>query len=157
MCIIFFCVFQLSRSLLAKIRFYEIISNFVFRQWTFTMWMTYLCVCFHFFFFFFVLMYRIAGSRSKMGRFSITKDCRTVRRTIMPNVVHFVLAAANQLLDDASRQCSANSIPNILYAHSVWNNWTRERSKSKTISHIVMSVSINSLVNRRVMPNQRIF
>lgn len=89
--------------------------------------------------------FRIAVNRSKMDHSSTMKVCHTVKRIIMQNVDHFVLAAPSQLPVAVLQPCSESSIQNILYAHSVWNNSIKEHSRNKTISHTVTSASINCL------------
>lgn len=92
--------------------------------------------------------YRIAVALLLLAASLTTKVSHIVKLTTMLRGDHFALAAINQLLDDASQRCLENSILNILFVHSAWNSWTKERLKNKTTNLIVILVSRNFLVNR---------
>lgn len=76
------------------------------------------------------------------------KACRIAKPIIMPSVVHCVLAVRNPSLVVASQPCLRNSIRNISYVPSVWNNSTKELSKNKTTNHTATLASRRYLVKK---------
>lgn len=93
-------------------------------------------------------LYRTADSLSITGHSSITKDCLTAKHITMPSVGHCVLDVPSLLPGDVSRPCSRSSIQSTLCAHSAWNSWWKERSRSRMTSHIAMFALINYLVEK---------